>query len=185
MPSSPSTRTRRRSSPVRSGSATRTKGASSASCKECEALPVRPVVPVPGVEYRPVKPRPAPHPGPRCTTHHRKVRSGRSDARKAAYVEKTYSITEAQYQALYVAQGGCCAICRRVKGTRKRLAVDHNHSCCPGKTSCGLCVRGLLCTTCNKFLGHIRDSPDCMKFGQEYLLNPPAIAVLGLTRGET
>lgn len=156
-------------------------------CKDCEALPVRPVVPVPGVEYQPLRLRKAPHPGPRCTTHHRKLRKGRSEARRATHVEKTYGITDKQYWALYEAQGGCCAICRkpRAKNARKRLAVDHDHSCDKGhdpKIGCLFCVRGLLCTVCNRFLGHIRDSPAAMEFGRDYLLNPPAQKVLALLR---
>src|SRR4029077_2130187 len=33
------------------------------------------------------------------------------------------------------------------------LAVDHDHNCCPGAHSCGKCIRGILCGTCNSALG--------------------------------
>lgn len=123
--------------------------------------------------------RDAPYKGPRCHTHHKRVSKARSGARKAGHINRTYNLTEAKYAELLRAQGGVCAICRRVKSTdRRRLSVDHDHSCCSGKTSCGKCIRGLLCTRCNKYLGHIRDSPESMMRGQDYLLNPPARAVL-------
>lgn len=40
-------------------------------------------------------------------------------------------------------------------GTRSAFAVDHDHACCNGGTSCGRCVRGILCSSCNMSLGHV------------------------------
>ena len=31
--------------------------------------------------------------------------------------------------------------------------VDHAHTCCPGKESCGDCIRGIVCFRCNTGLG--------------------------------
>jgi hypothetical protein len=45
-------------------------------------------------------------------------------------------------------------------GGEEGLAWDHDHNCCPGKYSCGRCVRGLLCRSCNLALGYLKDSPD-------------------------
>lgn len=49
-----------------------------------------------------------------------------------------------------------CAIC----GDTTRLAVDHDHACCPGQKSCGACIRGVLCMRHNLALGNLRDSVD-------------------------
>jgi len=58
------------------------------------------------------------------------------------------AITSEQYEAMLSAQHGACAICERPE-TGRRLAVDHDKKCCPGKYSCGRCVRALLCRACN------------------------------------
>jgi hypothetical protein len=118
--------------------------------------------------------RPAPYPGPRCATHHREARKGRKEMNHAAYVARTYSITAERYAELYEAQGGTCAICQRATGASRKLSVDHDHKCCNGSTSCGECVRGLLCRPCNDLLGHGRD--DIQFFGRAiaYLADPPA-----------
>lgn len=109
--------------------------------------------------------RSAPHPGPRCATCHRVRRKGLSNARRLAYVAKQYNLTGEQYKALYDKHGGLCWICRFRKGRQ----VDHDHKCCPGKTSCGKCVRGLLCGPCNKFLGFIRDKIETLQNAIDYL----------------
>jgi hypothetical protein len=136
------------------------------------------------------KRRPTPYPGPRCHTHHVARVKAVTAARKAAYVEKTYSLTDEQYWALYDYQGGRCYICQRAKGQnqeqdngiRKRLSVDHDHACCSGAVSCGKCVRGLLCKPCNRdVLGHLRDDPAAFERGREYVLDPPAKRLFQLT----
>jgi hypothetical protein len=92
---------------------------------------------------------------------------------KERRIEATYGLTAAQYDALYAKQAGRCAGCRRANGGSKRLAVDHDHTCCPGKTSCGQCVRGLLCDTCNRILGHARDSTGYFERMADYLRSSP------------
>jgi len=60
------------------------------------------------------------------------------------FLNRTYSITLAQYNEMLVRQGGKCAICGHPPKTRA-LNTDHNH-----KTKQ---VRGLLCHKCNRALG--------------------------------
>lgn len=60
-----------------------------------------------------------------------------------------YGITIDEYNAMYEAQGGVCAICGNPNG-EKNLCVDHDHN--SGK------IRGLLCTDCNVGIGRLRDN---------------------------
>lgn len=69
-------------------------------------------------------------------------------------LRQKYGITLEQYQAMLVAQGGGCAICHKPP-VDLPLCVDHDHACCPGKKSCGKCVRGLLCVYCNVTVGKL------------------------------
>lgn len=115
--------------------------------------------------------RPAPHPGPRCTTHHREVQKRRREAAHSRRIWERYGLSKEDYEALYEAQGGVCYICKRATGRRRKLAVDHDH-----KTGY---VRGLLCSPCNNILAHIRD--DRLAAGRivEYLETPPAHDIIG------
>lgn len=45
-----------------------------------------------------------------------------------------------------------CEVC----GSTKRLCIDHDHDCCPGKYPCGSCNRGVLCHSCNFVEGRIQ-----------------------------
>lgn len=82
-----------------------------------------------------------------------------SRCERSASLKRKFGITLAQYEALLDAQGGGCAVCSKTEGANgRRLAVDHDHSCCPSQKTCGQCVRGLLCSTCNLHFGAIGDS---------------------------
>lgn len=124
--------------------------------------------------------RKANYPGPRCGEHHRGVTAQRKEAAWAKRLWETYHITPEQYWAIYKYQGGVCYGCRRAKGTgRKKLSVDHDHACCNGPVSCGKCVRGLLCSPCNRdVLGHLRDDPEAFQRFITYINDPPARRVL-------
>jgi hypothetical protein len=108
-----------------------------------------------------------------CASH-RRARAAAQKARRAEnHVRRVYSLPEGAYEALKALQGGRCAICQWATGRTKRLAVDHDHGCCAGRTSCGACIRGLLCGPCNRMLGHVRDSPQALRRAADYLENPP------------
>lgn len=70
---------------------------------------------------------------------------------RRSHLKRMYNITPEQYDEMLHAQDGTCALCRQPSGNR--LHVDHDHCCCPGKKSCGDCIRGLLCGPCNRLLG--------------------------------
>lgn len=73
---------------------------------------------------------------------------------------RAYGISADDYLALLDEQRGGCAICRKSPSANGgMLAVDHDHACCPtSMQSCGECVRGLLCRTCNMRVG-VAESP--------------------------
>jgi hypothetical protein len=110
--------------------------------------------------------RPAPFPGPRCATHHRAITKLRKKANHERRVQVIYGLAPGEYERLYAAQGGRCAICQTANGKTKRLAVDHNHT-----TGA---VRGLLCGPCNQLVGRLRDSPAAFLRGYQYLSRGPA-----------
>lgn len=73
---------------------------------------------------------------------------------------KRFSLTPDDYEAILDRQGRVCAVCKGPERTRKdgkvqRLSVDHSHTCCPENSSCGACIRGLLCVSCNNLVGMI------------------------------
>ena len=68
-------------------------------------------------------------------------------------IKRKYGLTPVEYQALIA--NGCWAC-----GTMEDLYVDHDHKCCPGKRTCGKCVRGCLCDRHNRALGNVNDSVD-------------------------
>ena len=73
---------------------------------------------------------------------------------------KRFNLTEEQYDEMFKRQLGLCAICHKPETGGIRLAVDHDHACCNSDSSCGKCVRGLLCKRCNMGIGLLGDNFD-------------------------
>lgn len=74
-------------------------------------------------------------------------------------LQRKFNLTPEQYQIMVDKQNGVCAIC---KGTcSRKLAVDHDHK--TGK------VRGLLCNSCNRGLGYLKDNKENLQNALEYL----------------
>lgn len=117
-------------------------------CKDCE----------PGSK------RPAPHPGPRCYTHHLAFKRAAKERAHEKRVQRVYGLASGEYQALYSFQDGLCWICRVGRGITKALAVDHDHD--TGE------VRGLLCSRCNyDLLGNY--DQQALQRALDYLAQPP------------
>lgn len=130
-------------------------------CKDCKAERERRGLPYPA-NPRPIKAGT----GGRCHTHgvqaKRLAKAGAHERR----VQKVYGLAPGQYGLIYLIQNGCCFICQRATGATRALSVDHDHK--TGE------VRGLLCSTCNKLLGHLRDDVVTARRIVMYLLEPPA-----------
>lgn len=75
--------------------------------------------------------------------------------------EARYGLPPGGFAAMLAAQDHRCLVCRSLEpGGRGAFHVDHDHACCPGRRSCGKCVRGLLCARCNIAAGLLLDSPE-------------------------
>lgn len=102
----------------------------------------------------------------RLANHERVAELKRYNARAAQL--RLYNLTPEAYDQLLEDQGGGCALCG-IEPTTRRLAVDHDHACCPGRASCGECIRGLLCTTCNTGIGKLGDTAEALQRAANYL----------------
>lgn len=82
---------------------------------------------------------------------------------------RAHGITEDDYDRMLAEQDGRCAICQELPPEGEVLHIDHDHKCCAGKTSCGKCVRKLLCSACNRGIGCFKDNVALLKLAMEYL----------------
>jgi hypothetical protein len=85
-----------------------------------------------------------------CHKHvlaHGYKKHGRNQSRDTAIKRlRQFGITPDEYNTMFLAQGGVCAICgKHQKQCKRSLAVDHCHH--SGR------IRGLLCMSCNTKLG--------------------------------
>jgi hypothetical protein len=76
-----------------------------------------------------------------------------------------YGVDQADFNEMFAAQGGMCAICGTDQpsgdGRIAQWNIDHDHS--TGK------VRGILCSQCNIGIGQLRDDPDLLRRAIAYL----------------
>lgn len=86
------------------------------------------------------------------------------------WLMKHHGLTCDDYDQMLEAQDGVCAGCHKPDPRGARLAVDHNHSCCPADKSCSNCRRGLLCVRCNRAVGLLQDSADTATWIAQYLI---------------
>jgi DNA repair exonuclease SbcCD ATPase subunit len=83
---------------------------------------------------------------------------------------KRFGISAFEYNEMLKKQGGKCVICGTTEpGGRGRFNVDHDHEV--EKATGKIKIRGLLCVSCNRGLGYMRDSQDILKSAIEYLNN--------------
>ena len=90
------------------------------------------------------------------------------------YLLRKYGITRARFDDLLNTQDHKCPICGCLlildgPNTKNKFQVDHDHSCCPSETSCGKCIRGVLCGSCNRGLGLFQDSSVTLGNALRYL----------------
>ncbi|RKR92841.1 recombination endonuclease VII [Micromonospora pisi] len=83
------------------------------------------------------------------------------------WLARKFGITVEQYNEMWRAQDGKCAICGQPETEREWLSVDHDHS--DGT------VRGLLCRMHNAALGGFGDSPELLLAAVEYLRTAKAL----------
>lgn len=107
-------------------------------------------------------------------TTRRAYRVANPDHERTVDLRRHFGLDPARYDELEAGQDGVCAICRKPE-PRRRMDVDHDHDCCPGRSSCGYCIRGLLCSRCNQGLGYFGDSPELLKAAIDYLARTPVV----------
>ena len=104
------------------------------------------------------------------STHSKTMDKLQVKCRSCYYINRhflQYKIKREEIAEKLKVQSYSCPICGA--DIRGRYVVDHNHACCSGTKSCGMCVRGFLCDKCNLGLGAFRDSVETLLKAVKYL----------------
>lgn len=110
-----------------------------------------------------------------CKECDKKKNKERKDAKSEYYSDmnkmykrlRIYGLTKDQFEKIMKDQEWKCLICK--ENLTETFNIDHDHSCCEGRYSCGKCVRGILCGHCNRGLGFFKDNVEFLKDAVEYL----------------
>jgi hypothetical protein len=94
---------------------------------------------------------------------HVKNRKENPESYRASKYKSNYGLTIEQYDTMFVAQNGCCAICKNPPNHKwhKHLHVDHDHLTDQ--------VRQLLCHGCNTGMGGFKDDPALLRVAADYI----------------
>jgi len=86
------------------------------------------------------------------------------ETQRDRYLQRTYGITENEYNAIILHQNNSCLLCNKefssVWGPDAPV-VDHCHK--HGH------VRGILCNECNRGLGYFKDNPIALRKAAKYI----------------
>lgn len=99
-----------------------------------------------------------------CVKLHRKNNYSKYKAyKRATHLRSVYGLTVEKYEEMFSKQNGKCKICNGISTDPRKnaLCVDHNHT--TGE------IRGLLCDTCNRALGMLKDNVNIIKNAVSYL----------------
>ena len=91
--------------------------------------------------------------------HSEKWKEIKKKADRKAHLKNRYGLTLEDFERLVFTQFGRCAICREKFSSK--ICIDHDHR--TGK------VRGLLCDSCNRFIGAAKDDPEILNAAIKYL----------------
>lgn len=116
--------------------------------------------------------------GPRrlASSQRRAVSEREADYWRNYRRKRRYGLTPARYARLLDLQEHRCATCRKPLADLPphMVQVDHDHTCCPDKVSCGRCVRGVLCQACNTNVALQESGRKNLADVERYLADPPA-----------
>jgi hypothetical protein len=88
---------------------------------------------------------------------------------RKCHLKTMFNMTLEDFDLLFETQDYKCAICGSLEPKGKNWQIDHDHSCCLGRTSCGKCVRGILCAPCNWALGLFNENVETMEKAIKYV----------------
>ncbi len=89
---------------------------------------------------------------------------------RESHLRRKYGITIADYDRMFAAQNGVCAICLEARPEERTLHVDHDH-----ETGA---IRGLLCFRCNNAIGSLRENSLIFEAAANYFDRDDELAAL-------
>lgn len=93
---------------------------------------------------------------------------------REAWIKKTYGITMAEWNKIWLEQNEQCAICKRKPRVNETFHLDHEHQNGPSGP-----VRGIVCPYDNtRIIGRLKSHERAQALA-DYLRDPPATRALG------